>query len=257
MTINAGRLFTAALLACLLASSGLAQAGPLIRLGSDDWCPFVCSTDGKPPTGYLVELASMAMAQEGYRVEPVLMPLNRAITQTVHGDIEGVYAPPIDRRLHLSAPLAQSRACFYTRADDDWSFHSIGSLKTLVVGVIDDYGYDDGPMDAYIAENRRKPALIALAYGASAGTTNVQKLLGGRYRVMLEHAAVMAQLSKRLDVGGRIRQAGCLDHELPLTIGFATQDIRAETWIHALADGLHKMEASGDLKALQKRYKID
>ena len=73
----------------------------------------------------------------------------------------------------------------------------------------------------------------------------------------MEHAAVMAQLSKRLDVGGRIRQAGCLDHELPLTIGFATQDICAETWIHALADGLHKMEASGDLKALQKRYKID
>lgn len=59
MTINAGRLFIAALLACLLTSSGWAHAGPLIRLGSDDWCPFVCSTDGKPPSGYLVELTSM------------------------------------------------------------------------------------------------------------------------------------------------------------------------------------------------------
>ncbi|WP_332852747.1 substrate-binding periplasmic protein [Duganella sp. S19_KUP01_CR8] len=257
MTINAGRLLAAALLASMLASSGLARAAPLIRLGSDDWCPFVCAVDGKPPGGYLVELAAMAMAPEGYRAEPVLMPLNRAITQTAHGDIEGVYAPPIDRRLRLSAPLAHSRACFYTRAGDDWTFQSIKSLKTLAVGVIDDYGYDDGPMDAYIAENRRKPSLIALAFGASAGTTNVQKLLGGRYRVMLEHTAVMAQLSKRLDVADRIRQAGCLEHELPLTIGFATQDIRAETWIRALADGMHKLEASGDLKALQKRYKFD
>lgn len=260
MTINASRPLAAALLACLLASAGSAgsaQAGPLIRLGSDDWCPYVCALDGKPPSGYLVELATMAMAAEGYRVEPVLMPLNRAITQTVHGDIEGVYAPPIDRRLRLSAPVAQSRACFYTRAGDDWSFHSIASLKTQVVGVIDDYGYDDGPMDAYIAENRQQHARIALAFGASAGTTNVQKLLGGRYRVILEHSAVMAQLSKRLDVAGRIRQAGCLDNELPLTIGFATQDIRADTWVRALADGMHKMDASGELKALQKRYKLD
>ncbi|WP_158568759.1 MULTISPECIES: ABC transporter substrate-binding protein [unclassified Duganella] len=257
MTINASRPLAAALLACLLASAGPAQAGPLIRLGSDDWCPYVCALDGKPPSGYLVELATMAMAAEGYRVEPVLMPLNRAITQTVHGDIEGVYAPPIDRRLRLSAPVAQSRACFYTRAGDDWSFHSMSSLKTQVVGVIDDYGYDDGPMDAYIAENRHQPGLIALAFGASAGTTNVQKLLGGRYRVILEHSAVMAQLGKRLDVASRIRQAGCLDNELPLTIGFATQDIRADTWVRALADGVRKLEASGELKALQKRYKLD
>lgn len=257
MTINAGRLLAAALLASMLAASGLTRAAPLIRLGSDDWCPFVCAVDGKPPGGYLVELTAMAMALEGYRAEPVLMPLNRAITQTAHGDIEGVYAPPIDQRLRLSAPLAQSRACFYTRAGDDWTFHSIDSLKPLVIGVIDDYGYDDGPMDAYIAANRHKPSLIALAFGASAGTTNVQKLLGGRYRVLLEHAAVMAQLSKRLDVADRIRQAGCLEHELPLTIGFATQDMRADTWIRALADGMHKLEASGELKALQRRYKID
>ncbi len=257
MTIKAGRLFAAALLAGMLASLGPARAAPLVRLGSDDWCPFVCAVDGKPPGGYLVELTALAMAQEGYRAEAVLMPLNRAITQTAHGDIEGVYAPPIDQRLRLSAPLAHSRACFYTRAGDDWTFHSIASLNALAIGVIDDYGYDDGPMDAYIAQNRQKTSLIALAFGASAGTTNVQKLLGGRYRVMLEHGAVMAQLSKRLDVADRVRQAGCLDHELPLTIGFATQDMRADSWIRALADGMRKLDASGELKALQKRYKID
>lgn len=185
MTVTAGRKSAAALLACLLASADGARAGALIRLGSDDGCPYVCALDGKPPGGYLVELASMAMAAEGYRLEPVLMPLNRAITQSVHGDIEGVYAPPIDRRLRLSAPVAQSRACFYTRAGDDWRFHSMSSLKTQVVGVIDDYGYDDGPMDADIAENRHRSALIALA------------------------------------------------------------------------DGVRKLEASGELKALQKRYKLD
>ncbi len=244
------------LLAGCLMQAGLARADGLIRLASDDWCPFVCAVDGKLVSGYLVELTERAMALEGNRVEPVLMPLNRAILQTARGDIEGVYAPPIDRRLHLSAPLAHSRACFYTRADDSWTYTSPSALKTLAVGVIDDYGYDDGPMDAYIAANRSKPFLIALAYGASAGTTNVQKLLGGRYRVVLEHEAVMVHLSTRIGVVNRIRQAGCLEHALPLTIGFSTQDMRAEHWIRALADGVHTMTVSGELKALQQRYDI-
>ncbi|ATQ77172.1 hypothetical protein CR152_23625 [Massilia violaceinigra] len=99
-----------------------AAASGVIRMASDEWCPFVCATDGKLTGGYLVDATLQAMGAAGYLVEPVLMPLNRAMRETRTGDIEGVYAPPVDDRLRLSAPIAYSRACFYTRANEKWAY---------------------------------------------------------------------------------------------------------------------------------------
>lgn len=232
------------------------QAGVVLKLASDDWCPYICAEKTEIKSGFLVDLTARAMASEGYQVEAVLRPLNRAILETVNGNIQGVYAPPIDQRLRQSAPLAYSRACFYTRVGDSWTYQGMATMKQRTIGVIEEYGYDDGPMDAYIAKYRQHPALIEVAYGDTAGIHNLQKLLKGRYSVMLEHEAVLEQLSKQLNASTRIRRAGCLEHSLPLTIGFSKQDARSEVWIRALQRGLQKLKASGELKALRQRYKL-
>lgn len=256
MELNIARQSVTAVLVLSLSSLLTARSEPLLRIASDDWCPFVCAEEGKLTGGYLVVVTAQAMSLAGYRIEPVQMPLNRAIRESLSGGIEGVYAPPVDQRLLLSAPLAYSRACFYTRAGETWTYQGINSLRKLTVGIIDDYGYDHGPMDAYILKNRNKPLAVVLAFGVTAGITNLQKLLVGRYPVMLEHEAVMARLTQKMDVVNRVRQAGCLERALPLTIGFAKQDIRGEKWIRDLANGLHQMEASGRLNALRQRYDI-
>ncbi len=231
-----------------------AMAAGLVRLASDEWCPYVCIKEGKIHDGYLVDVTAQSMASMGYKVGPVLLPLNRAILAVASGDAEGVYAPPVDARLYLSAPIAYSRACFYTRHDTAWRYHGVVSLKALRLGVIDDYGYDDGPMDAFIARNHALRSALDFSYGTSAGTTNVQKLLSGRFDVMLEHEMVMQHLSKDLGVTQEIQKAGCLEHALPLRIGFARQDIRRTAWIQALADGMKKLKASGELAAIRARY---
>lgn len=227
-----------------------------LRLASDDWCPFICAEDGKLTGGYLVELTAQAMAAGGYRVQPLLLPLNRAVRDTLSGAIEGVYAPSIDPRLRLSVPLAYSRACFYTRTDSSWTYGGIATLRGMVVGVIDDYGYDDDVMDRYIERNHGQAGALAFAYGEQAGATNLQKLLRGRYPVMLEHEAVAARLGARIGVAGQLRQAGCLDHPLPLTIGFAAHDARSAQWLRTLAQGLRKLEQNGGRTALRQRYNI-
>ncbi|MFZ3186561.1 MAG: transporter substrate-binding domain-containing protein [Pseudomonas sp.] len=233
-----------------------AQAAELLRIASDDWCPYVCATEHQLTGGFLVELVSQAMASQGYHVEPILLPLSRAMASTESGRVEGVYAPPIDARLLLSAPLAYSRACFYTRTDERWSYQGLDSLRSVQLGAIPDYGYDDGPMDAYIRNNQHEHSTISFSYGEKANTNNLQRLLGGRFPVLLEHAAVMQHLSNALGVQHKIRLAGCLEQSLPLTIGFAKADIRTGAWLQALRLGLQKASAAGALQELQRKYQL-
>lgn len=232
------------------------QAAEQLRIASDDWCPYVCAADQQLTGGFLVELVSQAMASQGYHIEPVLLPLSRAMASTENGRVEGVYAPPIDARLRLSAPLAYSRACFYTRAGETWSYQGLDSLRELQLGVIPDYGYDDGPADAYILNNQNNHSAISLSYGEKANTNNLQRLLGGRFPVLLEHAAVMQRLSNALGVNNKIRLADCLEQSLPLTIGFAKADMRTDAWLQALRLGLQKLTAAGQLRELQRKYHI-
>lgn len=233
-----------------------AHSSETLRLASDDWCPFVCAENGKLTGGYLVEATEMAMSAAVYQVVPTLPPLKRAMSEASHGRIEGVYAPPIDSRLSMSDPLAYSRACFYTHDSMTWTYDGLDSLRNVTVGVIDDYGYDDGPMDAYIRNNQKNQAKIEVARGEDAGTHNLQKLIAGRFPVLLEHEAVASRLIKSDSPNNHIRQAGCLEQALPLTVGFAKEDPRSALWIRALRDGLQKIDANGKLATLRHRYHI-
>lgn len=197
-----------------------------------------------------------AMALSGYQVEPELRPLTRAIHETANHIIAGVYAPPLDQDLRLSSPMSYSRACFYSRIEGSWQYKNMDSLSKLTIGIIANYGYDNDEMDAYIAKNVRQTSLIELAYGDAAGISNLQKLIKGRYHVLLEHEAVMAHLSQRLNVKNQIKQVGCLQHALPLTIGFSKQAEHVDAWIRALNNGLLQLEASGELDILRKRYGV-
>jgi polar amino acid transport system substrate-binding protein len=240
-----------------LALAPCAKSDEALRIASDDWCPFVCAVQGKITSGYLVDLTAQAMSLSGHQVEPVLMPLNRAIVQTAVRKIEGVYAPPFDEKLRLSAPIAYSRACFYSLQKDAWRYKDIASLQGKIVVVIDEYGYDDGPMDDYIAHNRTSiTTRLDFSYGESAGVTNVQKLLNGRYPLALEHEAVMTRLLKQLHAELQVNNVGCLERALPLTIGFSKADGRSAQWIAQLAEGVQKLNTAGRLKDLQARYGI-
>lgn len=236
--------------------SQFTQASQRVRLASDDWCPFVCAQNGKIQNGFLVEVSIKAMALSGYKVEAELRPLTRAIHETAIHTIAGVYAPPLDQGLRLSAPITYSRACFYSRMEGSWEYKNMNSLNGKTIGVIANYGYDNDEMDAYISKNLQQKSLIELAYGDTAGISNLQKLMKRRYHALLEHEAVMDQLSQRLNLKNQIKQVGCLSHALPITIGFSTQDEHTDAWIGALNNGLLRLEASGELNLLRQQYGI-
>ncbi|WP_374347089.1 substrate-binding periplasmic protein [Chitinimonas sp.] len=243
-------------LAGLLLAAAAATAGETqLRLASDDWCPFVCSDGKAVRDGYLVELTQLALSRSGYRTQPLLLPFNRAINDTVQGKIEGVYAPPRDARLLISHALGESRACFYTRRSSNWQYQGLKSLESVKLGVIADYGYDDASGDAYIADHARDERRIAISYGEVAGVDNLRKLNAGFYPVMLEHEAVVERLAKKLGMDGAIRQAGCLEQAIPLTIGFSRQHAQASIWANALIQGFRELDPAL-IKALQAKYGI-
>jgi polar amino acid transport system substrate-binding protein len=225
-----------------------------LHIASDDWCPYVCTSHNNISGGYLVELVDQALALSGYQAIPLLLPLKRAITETSEGRLQGVYAPPIDERLLMSDVLAYSRACFYSRADNSWTYQGIASVQNLKVGIVEDYGYDNGAMDAYIEKNQRNPAKLEIARGENAGLSNLQKLYARRFSVMLEHEAVIPRLLERAGTNLKLRQAGCLEQSLPLTVGFDKQNVNSAYWIKALHDGVSHLRSTGELDTLRMRY---
>lgn len=235
-------------------SPGKTRAGEEIRVASDNWCPYICAGTDGIDGGYLVDLAAETLALAHITVRPVLMPLSRAVAATGTGALEGVYAPGADRRLRRSVPLAYSRACFYTRSGQRWRYQGPGSLLKVVIGVIEDYGYDNDAMDAYIDTHRHDAMRLQFAHGGEAGVTNLQKLLRERFDVLLEHEAVVNTMARKLGLQTQIRKAGCLARPLPLTLGFSSTDPRTGRWLQALADGQRHLRGSTQLAALQRRY---
>ncbi len=243
-------------LLALSVASGAARAEAPLRIASDQWCPFVCASDGGPPSGYLVELSAQALGLASLRVEPLLLPLNRAMLEAGNGALAAVYAPPRDRRLLRSVSLGQSQACFYTLPASRWRYTGIAALGRIGFGVIDEYGYDDGPMDAYLQGQHGVHSGVEFNKGEQAGLANVRKLLSGRYPAALEHAAVMQELLRQHGWQGQLRLAGCLEHGLALTLGFAADNPATPAWLASFNAGVLTMRRSGALAALQRRYAI-
>lgn len=251
----------AAVRAALLASALLSGSAPLlaqgvVRLASDEWCPYVCASKGRVQGGFVVDVTSRALGASGLRVEPVLLPLSRAMRQTQSGAIDGVFAPPHDARLRTGPVLGYSRACFFTAATSAWTYRGLWSLKGARLGVIGDYDYDNGPMDEYIVANGANRRMIDFSYGANAGATNLRKLLGGRFGVLLEHELVMNLLISERGAQGRLRNAGCLEQPFALRVGFSPQHKHSAAWVAALGQGVQQLEKSGELALLRERYGV-
>lgn len=248
-------------LALLLASTAIplsahAVEAEVIRLASDEWCPYVCARDGKLEDGFVFDVVTRALASMGLRVDARLLPLNRAMQQTVSGTLDGVFAPPEDSRLSPSRAIAYSRSCFYTSSKSTWSYRGVGSLNQVRLGAIGDYEYDNGEADAYIQAHSANRKVLDLSYGANAGSINVKKLLGGRFDVLIEHELVMSRLIADLKSSSELRNAGCLERAFALRVGFAPNNPRSPVWAAALSKGTEKLEKSGELAQIRTRYGV-
>lgn len=243
---------------CLLGAAALFPAGKAqadtIRLRADYWCPYNCAPNDARP-GYMIELATLALAPLGHHVEYAFTPWDRALEEVAEGSIDAVVgATPLEADgLVLSDPLGLDNDCFFVRQESTWRYRDIASLNDVLLGVVSGYTHDEGPIDSYIEANHGEGGTVTATRDDEGAEKNVKLLLNGRLDAILDSEAVIRFVAKQAGSGEAIKEAGCLD---PLTLHIAFSPTRADAaeLAAALTRQVATMRADGSLAALLATY---
>ncbi|MBB1521182.1 substrate-binding periplasmic protein [Aquipseudomonas guryensis] len=244
------------LLLLLAGCAGTARAETLV-IAADLWCPINCQPGAERP-GIFVELAREIFAESGITVEYQALNWARTLHEVRRGELNAAIGAGIEDApdfLFTSTPVAQSRNCFFTRADSTWRFNGVPSLSQQRVGVINDYSYGD-ELNAYIDQHRHDSARIQVAAGDKALELNLGKLRLGRLDVLLENSWVVQAMLAQQGKAGELREAGCREPDVPIYLAFSPALPSSARYVELFEQGLQRYRADGRLQALLDAYGV-
>ena len=233
-----------------------AQPAEVVRIATEDWCPLVCTENGKVTGGYLTEAITQAMQLRGYKVEFALRLDFGAINEMKGTALQGTFVGPHDQGVKISDVVFWTRECFYTLTDSAWTYNGVESLTSVSLGISSDFTFEVPELDQHIEKNRRNHNLIDIAHGDHASSINLNKLLGKRFQVLAEDEAVMAMLLDKTKAADKVRMAGCTGKPLPIYVGFFNENPHSDDYAKALNAGMKQLAANGQLAALRQRYNV-
>lgn len=255
----AGRFLVVAAVAvvALMPVCGLARADT-ITMQADEWCPFDCGgTTGTFGPGYGVEVAQVIFAKAGHKVEFTLAPWNRSLEDCLHGLVTSVIgAAPVDspELIFPTEPIGVWDTTFVVRKGDPWRYQGIDSLARVKLGGILGYIYME-PVAAYVDAHRDDRSRVDLVGGRNPTDANLRKLLAGRIDTAMEARAVLDYKLKSLGLSGSVDFAGGTPSG-PIYIAFSPKHPKAREYARLLDEGIARMRASGELKAILDRYGV-
>ncbi|HYE53167.1 MAG TPA: transporter substrate-binding domain-containing protein [Azospirillaceae bacterium] len=243
--------------ALLAAAMGGSSAwADTVTLRADAWCPYNCDPKSGMP-GYMVEIADAAMARLGHRVDYALMPWDDAMAAVKDGRSTGIigtlYGEATAEGLLLPrVPLALSGTTLAVRKGLKFKYAGLPSLAGIRLAVIEGYAYDDGPIDAYIRDNRGKPGIVVFE-GEDASDKIVAKLAAGEVDAMVEDTNVLDYVLTTQGLGG-LFDLIAIAEPAPLTIAFTPADPKSAGYAEALSAEVEAMRRDGRLAAVLKKY---
>lgn len=203
-------------------------------------------TDEEKRGGYLVEIATEAMARMGYGVQVSYVPWSRAINQVLHGTAEGLlgayYTADRARVLAYSDPVAESELVFFTLRGSGITSARLDALAPHAIGTVRGTRY---PPAFEKAQRLQKVA-------ANTFEVNVKNLLAGRIPVILEKRKVVRDYLDRLAPGQASR---VVDLDPPLAmekfyVCFAKNDPVAADRIRDFNKGLALIRKDGSYRRI-------
>lgn len=235
------------------------KAEETITLVADEWCPYNCAPNGEKK-GFMVEIATQAFAKHGIKVSYKTLPWSRAINDVRNLKYTAIIGSSYDDAPDFIFPkLSQGkiRNAFFVEKDSKWKYTGKDSLKTISLGVIADYSYNE-EIDAYIKENAKNPRLVQIVAGDKALNNNVLKLLEGRIHALLEDESVMNNYLSDFTEASSIRIAGYLPETRSdnIYIAFSPKEPKAKEYAEILATETKKMRKNGELKKILVRYGV-
>ncbi len=248
-------LFFAVYLLCLVVPGVV--AADTITLVADEWCPYNC-TPGSERPGFMIEIAESAFGKHGDTVEYKVMPWSRALEETRSGKytgIVGAYRNDAPDFLFPDAEVLTAANYFYIKADDTWRYTSFASLDDVSLGVIRDYSYG-AELDGYIKLHKSDMDRVQIVSGEDALRKNIDKLLYGRIRVIVEDRAVMTHYLKQQRHSKEIIEAGSLGQG-KIYIAFSPKLEKASQYAKTLSEEIVRLRKSGELQIILKKYGVE
>jgi len=110
-----------------------------------EWPPFI--TQDQRHNGFIAHLISDVFAEEGYEVNYVFRPWNRAYHEAAmgHRDATAVWMhePGREKDFYYSDPVLQEQFVFFHRKDRDFQWETMEDLKGMIIG--GGFSYSYGP----------------------------------------------------------------------------------------------------------------
>ncbi|MCL1067857.1 transporter substrate-binding domain-containing protein [Shewanella olleyana] len=237
------------LLLCFGAFSASVSAKPLL-IASDIWCPYVC--EGQ--TGYVTELTQRAFAEMDQPVHFIAVPFNRALKEVQQGNIDGILAvtPEHVAQYNLFTDeiiIGYASKDFFTTKSFPWKFTQLEDLDNVQVGIIRSYDYGER-LNNKIAHSNR----FYFASGNQPLSMNIQRLIKGRFQVLLGNKVVIENTAEKLELADQIRYVGSFGEPLPLYVGFNANNTQVAKMF---ASGLEKLKQTGEFQQILDKYNIE
>jgi len=232
-------------------------ANETLNVGSDVWCPYICSEAHKP--GVLIEVLNEIAKHNGLVINFKVIPLARSLVLLQQSKLDMVLALTDEhiKENHLKRSLKTYGGWyndFYVLKKNQWEFRSIKDLKKYIeqgntLGIIKGYKYGNGI--AQLQESSGQHIFSA------TGNSPLSNIL-----MMLSHKRISMVLDSRFNIEyelqnrniSNLKYAGTEGDFVPLYIGYAPQS--EVKYINVFDQGLIRLRATGQLSKILKRYGI-
>jgi len=245
----------------LMVATGQDAGADTLTLVSPDWCPLICESDrpgvlAREP-GVVVEIVRAIFEEKGHRIVYSAPPWSRAIFATRKGSYTGILAALKNDAPDFIYPeeeIGVNRMCFYVKTTNPWRYQGVDSLTTVVLGVIQDYAYDNGKVDDYIKKSRTAPnSLVQIVASKTGLEQNFNNLELDRITVILDECRVVDWYLKSNNLTGKYQQAGCLN-EVKMYVGFSPALEQSPRYAALFSNGIRALRRSGRLQAILAKY---
>lgn len=227
-----------------------------IIIAADIWCPVNCDPKGEE-LGIGVDLVKKIFEPLGYKVYYQVMPWSRALEEARAGRIDAVIGGnhTDDERLLLPKhPLQILADDVFVLKDRNLQAQKPDDLKELRLGISAGYGYS-APMTEFLQKQRLKPGFVQEVGGDITTRQNIQKLLAGRVDAVVENRAVMDYTLHKLKLDGQLKSIISITQG-PIFIAFSPARSESKQHLQQYDEGIEKLVAIGELKAMYLRYQM-
>lgn len=227
-----------------------------IRVVSDNWCPYVCSSRDQP--GYFIELLRGALNKFSVKVEYVNAEWSKAMEMVQSGQVDTIVGVGADfsnpNTVLTSSYFAISRTGIYSLSSLNWRYSGLKSLDNRKIGFTADYSFF-GDLTQYLyAAYIKNPDRIVVTTSADPIKENIQNLLDKKIDCYLDDISVVDYaISQNSSLKKKIALVYEFEDVSPLYIAFYNQK---KDIMDLFEKGIELMKSSGQYQELARKYNI-